>query len=75
LKELVASFASIEHINLGKDTAPSKRILSLFPEYRATKATAGPDIAEYTGLSVIRAKCPHFNQWISKLESLNWGDT
>jgi hypothetical protein len=73
LKALVASFPTIEHINDGKDTAPSKRIIDLLPAYDGLKTTAGPDIAEYTGIAAIRGKCPHFHEWLSKLEGLNWG--
>src|SRR5262249_40647879 len=33
LKEIANSFESIEHINDGKKTAPSKRIIQVLPEY------------------------------------------
>ncbi|MDR3361372.1 MAG: DUF4276 family protein [Desulfovibrio sp.] len=58
-----------ELINDGPDTAPSKRILQEIPEY--DKATAGPAVAEKIGLSTLRAKCYHFNEWLSRLESLD----
>jgi hypothetical protein len=74
LKRLVASVTSVELINDGKKTAPSKRIVGSIPEYAGVKASAGPDIAEYIGIPTIRAKCPHFNQWLTRLESLNWGE-
>lgn len=74
LKQIAGSFPSIEHINDGKTTAPSKRIVKLIPEYEGLKATAGPDIAEAIGLPVLRKKSPHFKQWISRLKSLDWGD-
>lgn len=72
LKTISASFATIEHINNGKDTAPSKRIIDQIPAYYGRKTSAGPDIAEFTGITVIRAKCPHFDQWLTKMENLNW---
>jgi Domain of unknown function (DUF4276) len=56
----------------GSDTAPSKRIISVIPEYDGRKASAGPDIAEYIGVSAIRAKCPHFDGWLTQLENLKW---
>jgi hypothetical protein len=70
LKEIAASFPSIEHINDGRDTAPSKRIINLLPAYAGRKASAGPDIAEFVGITRIRAACPHFNQWLSRLDAV-----
>ncbi len=70
LKEIAVSFPSIEHINDGTDTAPSKRIISVLPQYEGRKPSAGPDIVEYVGLEIIREKCPHFNDWLIRLENL-----
>jgi hypothetical protein len=70
LRSIIGRFPSIEHINDGVNTAPSKRIIGQLPEYEGRKTTAGPDIAEYIGLSKLRAACPHFNRWISTLEHL-----
>jgi hypothetical protein len=72
LERIVASFPTIEHIDDGPLTAPSKRIIELMPAYRGRKTSAGPDIAEYTGLPAIRAKCQHFDAWLTRLESLLW---
>lgn len=58
-----------ELINDGPETAPSKRILKEIPEY--DKATAGPAVAEKIGIRTIRAKCPHFHEWLSILEQLD----
>lgn len=57
-----------ELINDGRDTAPSKRILGEIPEYK--KATAGVAVVEKIGMPTLRAKCKHFHEWISQLESL-----
>jgi hypothetical protein len=62
-----------ELINNGLHTAPSKRIAHCFPDYGKAKATYGPQVAEKIGLQRIRRKCPHFNEWLSKLESLGMG--
>ena len=62
------SYATPELINDGEQTAPSKRILTQFPDY--AKAFTGPRMAELIGLDVIRAKCPHFNAWLTRLEKL-----
>jgi hypothetical protein len=60
-----------EFINDGIDSAPSKRIITQFPEYK--KASDGPQLVESIGLQVIRDKCPHFNAWLSQLEALGEG--
>jgi len=57
-----------ELINDGPETSPSKRIFREIPAYN--KATAGPAVAEKIGLPTLRAKCPHFNEWLLKLENL-----
>lgn len=72
LKAVAASETSIEHINDGRDTAPSKRIIDILPEYDGLKSTAGPDIAEFIGVAKIRAACPHFDRWLVRLEGIQW---
>lgn len=72
LKEIAASVASIEHIDDGRDTAPSKRIVEIIPEYAGRKSTAGPDIAEFIGVARIRSACPHFDRWLVRLEDIPW---
>lgn len=57
-----------ELINNHRDTSPSHRIADLIDGY--DKATDGPLLAAEMPLSVIRAKCPHFNAWITTLEGL-----
>ncbi|MGH7143144.1 MAG: DUF4276 family protein [Planctomycetota bacterium] len=58
-----------EEINLGKDTAPSKRLLRLFPKHYSKKQS-GLQIAKAVGLPALRSRCAHFNQWLIKLEEL-----
>jgi len=60
------AFSSPEEINENPNTAPSKRIDSIFPSYR--KGLHGPMIANRIGLEPMRAKCPHFAEWLGKLE-------
>ncbi len=67
---LCAGFASPELINDGQDSAPSKRIIREIPEYARRKASAGPFIAGKIGLPMMRQKCPHFDEWLKKLEAL-----
>ena len=62
--------ANPEQINDGDDTAPSKRIIRVIPQYKNEKATAGPYVANKIGLPRLRRECPHFNQWMCRLETL-----
>jgi hypothetical protein len=55
---------------LGELKGRKERTISLLPTYEALKSSAGPDIAEFTGLVVIRSKCPHFDAWLCRLEAL-----
>ena len=64
--QICRSFTSPEEINEGVNTAPSKRILQLFPRYR--KTLHGPLAAQRIGLHQIRAQCPHFANWLYLLE-------
>jgi len=75
LVSLVRSFACPEHIDDGPETAPSKRIASLIPSYDSLKATAGPSVVARIGLARIRAACPHFDAWLSRLEALGGNPT
>jgi hypothetical protein len=74
-KSLVAirnQFKTPEHINHGRSTAPSKRILSICESYniKYEKPTHGILIALDVGLAKIRQECPRFNSWVERLESL-----
>lgn len=70
LQTVASQYQTPELINDGQQTAPSKRIMAQFPDYGKAKSTFGPQLAERIGLQVIRSNCPHFNEWLSKLESL-----
>lgn len=72
LNAVAAGFPSVEHIDDGRESAPSKRIIAVVPEYKGRKTTAGPDIAEFIGLPRIREACPHVHGWLTRLESLLW---
>jgi len=58
-----------EMINENPHTYPSYRILDAIPAYN--KPYAGSKITESIGLDVLRQRCPHFNEWLTKLEGLN----
>jgi hypothetical protein len=71
LKTIADSYETPELINDSRETAPSKRIIAQFPDYERAKSTYGPLLAESIGLEIIRNKCPHFNSWLLRLESLS----
>ena len=68
LQNIRSQFPTPEDINDNKDTAPSKRIAKVIPRYK--KTVYGPLLAMEIGLDKIRAECPRFNGWVTKLESL-----
>lgn len=70
LNKECSQFKSPELIDHRKEHAPSKRIIRHIPEYRWRKASAGPIIASKIGLDVIRTQCRHFDEWLTKLESM-----
>ena len=49
---------------------PSKRIIALYPGYERQKPLIGVLAALEIGLPKIRAECPLFDAWLSKLENL-----
>ncbi|MDD2736509.1 MAG: DUF4276 family protein [Desulfuromonadaceae bacterium] len=59
-----------EEINEGATTAPSKRIINHVPIYDRLKVRVGAPAAAAIGLPRLRAKCPHFDEWVSRLERL-----
>ena len=61
-------FQTPEDINDSPETAPSKRIENLFPRYE--KPLFGVLAVVGIGLPAIRLECPHFNDWLNRLEAL-----
>jgi len=61
-------FNSPEDINDDPTTRPSARILTLKPSYE--KPIEGVIVTTTVGLEAIRQSCPHFNEWLTWLESL-----
>ncbi len=66
LQAIRESFDTPEEIDDSRETAPSKRICSLFPEYQ--KPQMGTLGVLEIGLEKIRAECPHFHRWLERLE-------
>ncbi len=67
LETIRKSYATPEEINNSPETCPSKRLIKLFPEY--TKVVYGTLISGNIGLDAIRRECPHFNEWLTSIES------
>lgn len=61
-------FSTPEEINDDPNGAPSKRIKKAVSGYR--KRLHGPMVAKATGLPKIRAECPRFDEWVTRLEGL-----
>jgi hypothetical protein len=59
-----------EEINEGSSTAPSRRIIRRLPIYERNKVRVGAPSAAAIGLGKLRAQCPHFGNWLSRLEAL-----
>lgn len=68
LGDQAQQYPTPEDINDSPQTAPSKRILRAMPGYQ--KTVHGPLIACEIGLDAMRGACPHFNEWLKKLEAL-----
>ena len=62
------SFDTPEHIDDSPTTAPSRRVEGLVPEYQ--KPLFGKRAASSIGLQKIRAECPHFAAWLTRLETI-----
>lgn len=70
LAEMVERDGPPEAIDEGETTAPSKRIDGLFPGYAAAKTSIGVELAACVGLTKVRERCPHFDEWVGRLEGL-----
>ena len=61
-------FPTPEDINDNPRTAPSKRVASVFPSYQ--KVLEGTLAARAVGVERMRQECPHFHEWVQRLEAL-----
>jgi hypothetical protein len=68
LEEIRNTFESPEHINDSPETAPSKRLEALFPFYQ--KTFHGILTSKMIAVETMRSECPHFDEWLTILESL-----
>jgi hypothetical protein len=68
LRSAVQAAGAPELMNHGSTTHPKARLHSLVSSYKET--SDGPTLLERIGLATVRAACPHFDGWLSRLEAL-----
>lgn len=73
IQQIVNDCGGCELINDHPETAPSKRIMKMFPTYKkgASVNAHAYRIASRIGMEKIRQQCPRFSEWINTLERLN----
>lgn len=69
LCEECAVYGTPEAINHGQHSHPKYRIKSVVPKY--DENIAGPLLAAEIGLATLRERCPHFGEWLMRLEQLD----
>ncbi len=69
LKKEIYQYETPEYINNSEQTAPSKRILRIYPKYQ--KVSDSSLIAGRIGIEKMMEKCRHFNSWITQLQKLD----
>jgi len=71
-EKIVEKCGGCEQIDDDSNTAPSKRIATLYSPYRKGKSDLGHAwrIIKRIGLDRVRAACPHFNDWLTRIEQL-----
>ncbi|MEW9556082.1 DUF4276 family protein [Nonomuraea sp. NPDC050783] len=67
VQTIVTRAQGAELVNDGASTAPSKRLMRLYPRYR--KTSDGPLVIAELGINAIRNACPHANAWFSALNT------
>lgn len=65
IQGIIDSFDNPEDINSAPETAPSKRLIRIIPDY--DKVLYGNIIALEIGLPIILEKCPRFRTWVELL--------
>jgi hypothetical protein len=75
LASLVQKFDDILHecgepeaINDSYETCPSRRIAGVVRAYK--KVAFGATVTERIGLPLLRERCPHFGEWLARLEEI-----
>ncbi len=77
LREAMRRIETPEHLNDSEQTAPSKRLEAWTVDAHrlkryngGTKTAHVAELAKQIGLPTIRAQCPRFNAWLTRLETL-----
>jgi len=68
LAQIRNRFETPEDINDDPNTAPSKRVAGIYPQYN--KVIEGTLAAQRIGIDRILAECPHFRSWVERLAAL-----
>ena len=68
---IIGEYNNPEEINDDPVKGPSKRLKELKNGYR--KVAMGKTVSEAIGIQAIQRQCPHFNNWLTKLEHLKEG--
>ena len=68
LIRILEEYNNPEEINDDPAKAPSKRLETLNNGYR--KVAMGKTVSEAIGIQAIRRQCPHFDNWLTKLEHI-----
>lgn len=68
IRKIIEEYNNPEEINDDPVKTPGKRLESLKSGYR--KVAMGKMVSEAIGILSIRRQCPHFNDWLAKLEDL-----
>lgn len=66
LEEIVKTYPNPEDINNSRETAPSKRLETIFKDYK--KIRDGNAIADKISIEEMKKKCPHFSNWLDEIE-------
>lgn len=69
LEAIIREAGAPELINERPGRSPAQRLTSLFPRYQ--KLLHGMLAARRIGLDAMRGACPHFDEWLSKIESVS----
>jgi hypothetical protein len=68
IKRILAEYTNPEEIDDEPDKSPSRRLETLKTGYR--KVAMSKTVTAAIGIQIIQKKCPHFNNWLTKLENL-----
>lgn len=68
LQAVLQEVGAPEQINHGPKTHPKARLRDIVGSYKET--SDGPILLEKIGIGRIRLACPHFDDWVSRLERL-----